>query len=46
MRKSARLLHRIIPGSVLEVMPGYYHGELSLNHADEYVRIMLRLMAK
>ena len=37
MRKSAQIIHENLPGSVLHVLPKMYHGEFSLNHADEYV---------
>ena len=36
MKKSAKLLRETIPGSVLEEMPGYYHGDFSLNHPQEF----------
>lgn len=38
MKKSAELLHKRIPNSKLEILPGYYHGELSLNHAEQYIQ--------
>ena len=34
--RSAQLLHRVIPGSMLEVKEGLYHGEYSINHPDQY----------
>lgn len=40
MKKSARMIHEIIPQSFLEVLPGYYHGDLSVNHPDEYIKMM------
>lgn len=40
MRKSATLLHTKIADSRLLVMPHYYHGELSINHAEEYVELI------
>ena len=36
MLRSARLLHRMIPGSVPEILSGLYHGEFSINRAAEY----------
>ena len=33
---SAKLLHKILPDSTLEIMDKRYHGEFSLNHAKEY----------
>ena len=41
MKKSAKLLRETIPGSVLEEMPGYYHGDFSLNHPQEFSRKLL-----
>lgn len=43
--RSAELLHERLPGSALTVMPGLYHGEYSLCHAQDYadaVRAVLR----
>ena len=37
---SAKLLHNTIPGSCLEILPGLRHGDLSINHPEEYVRIL------
>ena len=34
---SADMIHGMIPGSTLEVLPGLHHGELSLNRPTEYV---------
>lgn len=45
MLDSAMLLHGAIEGSALRIMDGYTHGELSLNHAGEYVSILEELMA-
>lgn len=39
MKRSANLLHKIIHNSTLYVMKGYYHGELSINHASDYVSL-------
>ena len=36
MKKSARLIQKSIPGSLLEVLSKLHHGELSINHAKEY----------
>lgn len=38
MRISARKLHDALPGSKLTILPGLYHGEFSINHADQYVQ--------
>lgn len=39
MRKSAELLHEILPESLLVVYPTYRHGDLSINHADVYAEL-------
>lgn len=36
MLRSAALIHGMIPGSTLEVLPGLHHGGLSLNRPAEY----------
>ena len=38
MKKSAEFLCEQLPNSTFEVLPKYYHGELSINHASEYVQ--------
>lgn len=43
MKKSARMLRESIPGSALKILPGCYHGDLSLNHPEEYVEAIRRL---
>ena len=35
--QSAEMISRKVPGSVLTVLPGLYHGEFSANHARDYV---------
>lgn len=43
MRTSARLLHNTIPGSDLEILPGFSHGELSIRHPKKYIQILQSL---
>lgn len=38
MKKSARLIREKIPQCTMQVLPGLYHGEFSLNYAKEYVK--------
>lgn len=45
MKKSADILHERIQNSTLETLPGYYHGDLSINHSDIYIRKMKQLIA-
>ena len=35
--RSAEMIIRKVPGSVLTVLPGLYHGEFSANHPRDYV---------
>ena len=37
MLQSAKLLNGLLPGSVLDIKAGLYHGEYSLNHPEQYV---------
>ena len=37
---SAKMIHRAIPGSELEIIPGLRHGDLSLNHPELYAQIL------
>ena len=36
MQKSAKMIHQALKGSVLQVLPGWYHGEFSINHGSVY----------
>ena len=45
VRTSGKLLNRMIPGSTLESLPGYNHGDLSLNHPEQYAQILLTLIS-
>lgn len=40
VRTSARLLNAAIPGSTLEILPGFSHGEFSLRHPEKYVQTL------
>ncbi len=40
--RSAEAIGKAIPGSRLRILPGLYHGEFSINHADAYVRTVIR----
>ena len=37
---SAKLLHKTIPGSHLEILPGLCHGDLSINFPKRYVHML------
>ena len=45
MLHSARLLHKMLPGSCLETKCGLYHGEYSINHPAIYVNDLLKMLA-
>ena len=36
MRKSAEMIQKTMPESLLEVLPGLYHGEFSINNGEDY----------
>ena len=40
IRDSAKLLQEAIPGSRMEILPGLWHGDLSINHPAQYVRML------
>ena len=44
MKQSAKLLGESIPGCAVNVLPGFHHGEFSLNHAEEYARMLRRIV--
>lgn len=37
MKRSAKMIHQLIPKSELMILKDHYHGELSIDHAEEYV---------
>ena len=41
---SAKLLHAIIPSIQLEILPSLRHGDLSINHPDQYAQMILELL--
>ena len=45
IRTSGRLLNCMIPDSTLESLPGYSHGDLSLNHPEQYSQMLLTLIS-
>jgi len=44
MFRSAQMLNRMLPNSRLKVMKGYFHGDFSANHAEEYAEMIIRIM--
>ena len=45
MLKSAKLLHKILSNSTLEIKNGLYHGEYSINKSELYVEELLDMLA-
>ena len=45
-RTSGKLLNHTIRGSTLQILPGYNHGDLSLNHPQAYAQMLLTLISK
>ncbi len=41
MRKSAKIIHKKLQGSLLQILPKMYHGEFSINHAEDYANKIL-----
>ena len=45
MKKSANLIHQKIKGSRIETLPNYYHGEFSINHPQQYIAAINKLIS-
>lgn len=46
MKKSAKIIHEKLHDSFIQVLPNMYHGEFSINHADDYVRKLLEIVKR
>lgn len=46
MKQSAKMISGTIRDATLEILPGYYHGEFSINHPEEYAQRLLRFIGK
>ena len=44
MLRSAELLHKMLPGSRLEMKDGLYHGEYSINQPEQYTKELLEMI--
>ena len=44
MQKSASIIHNALPGSSLQVLPKMYHGEFSMNHANDYANTVRHMI--
>ena len=45
-QKSSKIIHEKLQGSILQVLPQMYHGEWSINHADDYVNKLRSMIRK
>ncbi|MBQ6592946.1 MAG: alpha/beta hydrolase [Solobacterium sp.] len=44
IRKSVEQIHAVLPDSTVQILPGLYHGEFSLNHPEDYVRAVREIL--
>ena len=44
MLRSARKLRELMPGSVLEVLPGLGHGQYAINHGEAFAKKLRELL--
>ena len=44
MKKSAKIIHEKLQGSLLQVLPKMYHGEFSINYVNDYVKWILQIV--
>ena len=44
MLRSAELLHKMLPGSRLEMKDRLYHGEYSINQPEQYTKELLEMI--
>ena len=44
MKKSAKIIHEKLQGSLLQVLPKMYHGEFSINYVNDYVNRILQIV--
>ena len=42
--RSAEVIHKAIPGSELVIKEGLYHGEWSINHSNDYVKTVRKML--
>ena len=45
IRASGKLLHDLIPNSTLKNLPGFRHGDLSLNYPEQYTQMLLQMIS-
>ena len=44
MKRSADRIHRALPDSTLQILPGMYHGELALCHPEDYADLLREIL--
>jgi len=44
MKRSAKLIADALPTSTMELVQNFYHGDLSINHSEEYAQKLLQLI--
>lgn len=44
IKNSALQVQKMIPDAEINILPDLYHGEFSLNHADDYVKAVERIL--
>ena len=44
MKKSAQKITDCLPIARLEIMKNYYHGDISINHSEQYAEKLLQLI--
>ena len=46
VKRSAKMICQAVQGSSLEILPGFYHGDLSINHPALYVEKVCNLIGE
>ena len=46
MKKSAKIIHEKLQGSLLKVLPKMYHGKFSINYVNDYMNGILQIVKK
>ena len=46
MRKSSEIIHQSLQNSLMQVLPGLYHGEFSINHGKDYANMIRQIIAE
>ncbi len=44
MKRSARMIYHSLPDSQIQILTGFRHGDLSINHPEEYVKLLKSVM--